>query len=212
MPRGERRRASARRKVPFFGGVTLVTWECAMAAVAGGSATIDESMIQMVRDAEKKVDGVDDYSRGMPDYGLWPSVMKAVWEGQIEELTRLLDQDPSCIGGTPDGSMGLTPLHVAIHYDQEASAVVLLQRGADINADDGAGWTPLHHAAYGGHHTLVRFLLDRGADPFKQIRAGQFMAYTPRMLAKRGEEPGHHMAAAKLRRAEEKGIAAMAQK
>ena len=104
--------------------------------------------------------------------------------------------------------MGLTALHVACHYDQEASAIVLLQRGADINADDGAGWTPLHHAAYDGNHLLVRFLLDRGANPFAQLIAGQFLAYTPRMLAKRGMDPGHHMAAAKLRRAEEKAIKA----
>ena len=38
------------------------------------------------------------------------------------------------------------------------------------------------------------------------IRTGQFNAYTPRMLAKRGGEPGNHMAAAKLRRAEEKAV------
>ena len=38
--------------------------------------------------------------------------------------------------------------------------------------------------------------------------AGQFSAYTSRMLAKRGFDPGHHMAASKLRRAEEKALAA----
>ena len=58
-----------------------------------------------------------------------------VEEGQVEVLERLLAEDPSCIGGTPDGSTGLTPLHVACHYNQEAAAAVLLKRGADVNAD-----------------------------------------------------------------------------
>ena len=178
-----------------------------MAAVAGGSAVIDDSMKEMARAAASKADSVDDYNRDAPDHGQWPQVMKAAWEGQVEVLERLLAEDPSCIGGTPDGSTGLTPLHVACHYGQEASAVVLLRCGADINANDGAGWTPLHHAAYDGNHGLVRFLLERGANPFAQIFAGQFSAYTPRMLAKRGEDPGHHMAAAKLRRAEEAAVA-----
>ena len=159
------------------------------------------------RSAASKAAQVDDFNRNTPEYGQWPAVMKAAWEGKIEELERLLVEDPSCIGGTPDGSTGLTPLHVACHYDQEASAVVLLKHGADINSDDGAGWTPLHHAAYDGYHLIVRFLLERGANPFAQIRTGQFNAYTPRMLAKRGGEPGHAMCAAKLRRAEEKAVA-----
>ena len=204
-----------------------------MAAVAGGGAVINDEMKQMaVRkkrespfpvcdaalspaldsrwqlDAASKAAAVDDYNRNQPDHGSWPQIMKAAWEGKIEELERLLAEDPTCIGGTPDGSTGLTPLHVACHYDQEASAVVLLKHGANIDADDGAGWTPLHHAAYDGNHLLVKFLLDRGANPFVLISAGQFSAYTPRMLAKRGFDPGHHMAASKLRRAEEKAVEA----
>jgi len=179
----------------------------AMAAVAGGNAVIDDEMKEMARKAAAKANQVDDFNRNTPDYGLWPQVMKAAWEGKVEELERLLVEDPTCVGGTPDGSSGLSPLHVACHYDQEAAAIVLLKHGADVNADDGAGWTPMHHAAYDGYHLLVRFLLERGANPFAQIRNGQFTSYTPRMLAKRGGEPGHHMAASKLRRAEEKAIA-----
>jgi hypothetical protein len=233
-----------------------------MAAVAGGNAVIDDEMKEMARKAAAKANQVDDFNRNTPDYGLWPQVMKAAWEGKVEELERLLVEDPTCVGGTPDGSSGLSPLHVACHYDQEAAAIVLLKHGADVNADDGAGWTPMHHAAYDGYkhtgrasgsgpdsdpgpslgtstvrhhhscsaaattpaspavrapptssacpsryHLLVRFLLERGANPFAQIRNGQFTSYTPRMLAKRGGEPGHHMAASKLRRAEEKAIA-----
>lgn len=130
-----------------------------MAAVAGGNAAISEDMMEMARAAAKKAGQIDDFNRNTPDYGLWPQVMKAAWEGKVEELEQLLTEDPTCIGGTPDGSSGLTPLHVACHYDQEASAEVLLSKGADINADDGAGWTPLHHAAYDGYHIIVRFLV-----------------------------------------------------
>jgi ankyrin repeat protein len=41
---------------------------------------------------------------------------------------------------------------------------LLLERGADINAEDHRGWTALHAAAVNGHVDVVRLLLERGAD------------------------------------------------
>ena len=40
---------------------------------------------------------------------------------------------------------------------------LLLEHGANPNAEDNEGWTPLHLASSDGHTTIVRLLLDRGA-------------------------------------------------
>src|SRR5688572_4864460 len=41
----------------------------------------------------------------------------------------------------------------------------LLERGADIEADNGRGGTPLYVAAEQGHAGVAKLLLERGADP-----------------------------------------------
>ena len=40
----------------------------------------------------------------------------------------------------------------------------LLDRGANVNAEDVYKWTPLHNAAWNGHTEVVKLLLDRGAN------------------------------------------------
>jgi ankyrin repeat protein len=42
--------------------------------------------------------------------------------------------------------------------------LALLERGADVNAEDNDGRTPLHWAALNNKADCVRVLLDRGAD------------------------------------------------
>ncbi|XP_052760429.1 NF-kappa-B inhibitor epsilon-like [Mya arenaria] len=66
----------------------------------------------------------------------------------------------------PPGSLdlqndeGLTCLHVTVAYSNEATAAILLQHGADINARDGhSGRTALHFAAETGNVGFVRFLM-----------------------------------------------------
>ncbi len=51
--------------------------------------------------------------------------------------------------------------------DQDAIETIklLLARGADVNAANGAGNTPLHGAALRGSPAIVEFLLKQGADP-----------------------------------------------
>jgi ankyrin repeat protein len=44
--------------------------------------------------------------------------------------------------------------------------VILLDRGANIEARDSNNMTPLHRAAQDNHKTMIRLLLDRGAKDY----------------------------------------------
>lgn len=69
-------------------------------------------------------------------------------------------------GVSPDSCNedGLTALHQCCIDDNEAMLQLLLEYGADVNAEDSERWTPLHAAATCGHLRLVRCLVTRGAN------------------------------------------------
>ena len=57
----------------------------------------------------------------------------------------------------------VTSLHLACWHGYVPLAKVLIDYGADINANDGDHWTPLHWACFEGHKAVVELLVDRGA-------------------------------------------------
>ncbi len=57
-----------------------------------------------------------------------------------------------------------TALHQAIRAGHFACAVILINAGANVNAQDWNGATPLHEAAYRGQYTCVEMLLEYNAD------------------------------------------------
>ncbi len=63
------------------------------------------------------------------------------------------------------GQLDRTPLHVAIESKKVAAARLLIELGADVNAEDYRKAAPLHYAAGVGLDVLVEILLQRGADP-----------------------------------------------
>ncbi|KAE8149222.1 hypothetical protein BDV25DRAFT_156708 [Aspergillus avenaceus] len=65
-----------------------------------------------------------------------------------------------------------TPLHISITRGHLSAVRLLLDRGADPNAVDGAGSTVLHTAVQSGHHAIVRELLRHHADPTSVDAAG----------------------------------------
>ncbi|NXH18734.1 PP16A phosphatase, partial [Bucco capensis] len=69
-------------------------------------------------------------------------------------------------GISPDLSNedGLTALHQCCIDDSGSLVLLLLDAGADVNAQDSELWTPLHAAATCGHLALVQLLIQRGAD------------------------------------------------
>ncbi len=85
----------------------------------------------------------------------------AVVSGDIETVTRLLDEDPSLIE-LPDGD-GSLPLHTAAYYGDLDMTRLLIERGAEIDAGDNDNSTPLISAALRGHLEIARLLVEQGA-------------------------------------------------
>ncbi|XP_037077990.1 protein phosphatase 1 regulatory subunit 16A-like, partial [Pollicipes pollicipes] len=88
-------------------------------------------------------------------------LLEAAARNDVEEVRRLLES-----GVDPDSTNedGLTALHQCCIDDSEAMMAVLLDHGANVNAEDSERWTPLHAAATCGHLHLVRHLVERGAN------------------------------------------------
>uniref|UniRef100_A0A8C2A6G3 Ankyrin 3 n=1 Tax=Cyprinus carpio TaxID=7962 RepID=A0A8C2A6G3_CYPCA len=67
---------------------------------------------------------------------------------------------------------GLTPLHVAAHYDNQKVALLLLDQGASPHAAAKNGYTPLHIAAKKNQMEIATTLLEYGADTNATTRQG----------------------------------------
>jgi ankyrin repeat protein len=72
---------------------------------------------------------------------------------------------------------GVTPLHFTSERYSVEAARVLLDHGADVNAQDIYGNTPLARAVYrskrGTEPELVKLLMSRGANPDIKNKAGE---------------------------------------
>ena len=92
---------------------------------------------------------------------------------RADVIAALLDlgADPNIADRRPKGlgrSSGWTPLFVALHHAQFASAQVLLERGADPNIRSDQGLSVMEMAASeGAPKELIALLLEKGFDPQK---------------------------------------------
>lgn len=69
---------------------------------------------------------------------------------------------------------GITPLHQAIRNGSIATAIALLDAGADMNAEDIDGSTPLLVAAsYSGNKEVIELMLAKGALAFTRNKKGE---------------------------------------
>jgi ankyrin repeat protein len=73
-----------------------------------------------------------------------------------------------------------TLLRWAAEYGHKVVAVLLLGKGADVNAENNGGATPLHIAVYNTHKDMAELLIAKGADMNTAAKDGT----TPLQIAK----------------------------
>ena len=99
-------------------------------------------------------------------------------QSKRDRCLECLLQHPATDPNIPNGH-GLSPLLLACHMGQIATARILIAKGANPEAQFSDGSTPLHVAAEQNHLEIVQLLLEIGADPFQQRKDGR----TPILLA-----------------------------
>ena len=119
----------------------------------------------------------------MPDEQGYTPLHNAAYFGHLEAARYLLGIGAELTAITLD-PLRSHPLHAAASSGNTAIAALLLESGADPNAEQTGQWTPLHSAAAGGHTAIVRLLLEAGAETSRKSASGA----TARDLA---EERGH---------------------
>jgi hypothetical protein len=98
------------------------------------------------------------------------ALQNAVRKSSYEHVLALLDQGIDVnIRHPHDGS---TPLHWAVSAQDERIMLVLIERGASVNAKDREGKIPLHRAAFAGNVVAIDLLLAKGASINEQERSG----------------------------------------
>lgn len=139
-------------------------------------------VVQSVRDAKKKSETDQDALYALYSYFQGEAYSKALQEAaECRDDTALRELYEAKHGIHWPRTVEGTPLlcYAAMNGDVEVVRL-LLTRGAEVDAPNGAGWTPLHYAAERGDTLLVKMLLDKGAYAGSQTnRFGE----TPLMLA-----------------------------
>jgi ankyrin repeat protein len=127
--------------------------------------------------------GADLYVRGRD--GTTP-LHGATSSGNFEVARISIEYDPACVNARSD--FGSTPLHWASDGNNlnDGSVIrLLLEHGADINAQNAQLWTPLHRASDNERLEVVRLLLEHGADVEVEDNDGRTAL---RFVADRGRE------------------------
>lgn len=114
-----------------------------------------------------------------PDFEGHP-IIEAIETGAINRVRKMLAMDRSLVR-IRDEIHGEEPLHAAAHSGQKGISMLLIELGADIDAQDDDGRTPLHHACEAGAQRVVQTLVEHGAN----MKLRDQFGFTPLNLALR---------------------------
>jgi ankyrin repeat protein len=110
-----------------------------------------------------------------------PRLTDAVRLRNVELVSHLLDVGADVnVTSAREGALGTTPLVVAAANGYATLVTLLLDRGAEIDAENAQGQTALRAAMIYGQRQTAQLLLERGADPDRQSAAD---GGTPLMVA-----------------------------
>lgn len=124
-------------------------------ASGGDPRTTEQAMDRPEQHLEHEHGGLDDIHAELDT----TPVHEAAREGRVDELRAILEADPA--QATATDKYGLTPLHWAGDRGHAEAILLLLARGADVNAVEARLFKrrPLHFAALSGSRAAVDALL-----------------------------------------------------
>ena len=139
--------------------------------------------------------GRADIVRYLLDRGASYALASALVLGELSEIRRLLDAEPRRIHER--GPHDIPPLwYPALAGGNLEVAELLIERGAEVEAQHILGTTALHVAAQHGQKDMVALSLDEGADVHRMGRQTRALGETPLDIATR---QGHSEVAELLR-------------
>jgi hypothetical protein len=91
-----------------------------------------------------------------------PEFLVAIKEGDVEKVTRLLNEGGDAFECTDNGMNGL---HIACVSGLMQMADLMLKRGVDANSEMNNGLTPMHLAVQSNNQSMVGLLLAKKGNP-----------------------------------------------
>jgi len=101
---------------------------------------------------------------GLSESGLLKPLIKAIISRDTDSARTLLERGAPPNGLYEDSGENSTPLIAAVVSNKLAIVDLVINNGAEVNAQNSKGWTALHYAAELSMKPVVKRLLDSGAN------------------------------------------------